>query len=290
MGKSELLMNDNTCCPLCGSVAFKVKRRIATVECRQCKKCALIFSAPLLKGGDEDVGEADSTVTAVDYMRDMNEQASMRGELSIGLARRRFEEYEKILGKAPGKVLEVGAGDGAYHVGYSALGVDYTGIDINKAIVDRANSLGRNVILGSPETLLGRERFDVIFFSQVLEHVLNPNDFLQCIHRLLSPDGIIHIDVPNQNGFWSLVRRARNLDSQYGFIQLPYHQIAYTKRPLAYALRTTGFKPLWIGQKSSYDKVWGKIIVDRNTKGKVALDTPTLIGLGSLLVAVAENT
>jgi len=151
MGKSELHMNDSTCCPLCGSAAFTAKRCLATVECRQCKNCALLFSAPLLKGRDEDVGEAESTVTAVDYMRDMNEQARMRGELSVGLARLRLKEYEKILGKAPGRVLEVGAGDGAYHVGYSALGVDYTGIDINKSIVDKARSLGRNVILGSPK-------------------------------------------------------------------------------------------------------------------------------------------
>lgn len=283
-------MNDGICCPLCGSAEFTAKRCLTTGECRQCKQCALLFSAPLLKGGDQDVGEAESTVTAVDYMRNMNEQANMRGELSVALARRRLREYEKILGKAPRKVLEVGAGDGAYHVGYSALGVNYTGIDINKSIVDKAKSLGRNVILGSPETLLGWERFEVIFFSQVLEHVLNPKDFLQCIHKLLSSDGIIHIDVPNQNGFWSLVRRARKLDSQYGFIQLPYHQMAYTKRPLTYALRTTGFNPLWIRQKSSYNKVWGKIIVDRNIVGKVAFDTPTLVGLGSLLVAVAKKT
>lgn len=53
MGKSELHMNDSTCCPLCGSAAFTVKRCLATVECRQCKNCALLFSAPLLKGRDE---------------------------------------------------------------------------------------------------------------------------------------------------------------------------------------------------------------------------------------------
>jgi len=56
-----------------------------------------------------------------------------------------------------------------------------------------------------------------------------------------------------------------------------------------YALTTTGFTPFWIRQKSAYNKVWGKIIVDRNTKGKIALDTPALVGLGSLLVVVAKK-
>lgn len=283
-------MNDGTFCPLCGSGELTAKRCLTTGELRHCKQCALFFSAPLVKGGDQDVGEAKSSVTDVDVMRNMNEQANIRGEVSIAVTRRRLREYEKILGKAPRKVLEVGAADGAYHVRYSALGVNYTGIDVNKAIVDRAKSLGRNVILGGPETLLGWERFEVIFFSQVFEHILNPNEFLQCIHKLLSSDGIIHLDVPNQNGFGALVRRVRKLNSKYGFIQLPYHQIAYTKRPLAYALRTNGFDPLWIRQKSPYNRVWSHWLTpNRNIVGKVALDTPTLVGLGSLLVAVAKK-
>lgn len=71
-----------------------------------------------------------------------------------------------------GPMLDVGCGDGwiAEHVD------DYTGIDGSAAAVERAHSLGRNVVQGSVEERLPFEddTFGAVLLKDILEHVEDP--------------------------------------------------------------------------------------------------------------------
>ena len=55
----------------------------------------------------------------------------------------------------------------------------------------------RNVIFGDFFKNLILKKFDVLFASQVVEHIDNPNIFFNKCFEVLNNNGILHIDVPN---------------------------------------------------------------------------------------------
>lgn len=99
-----------------------------------------------------------------------------------------WNDYVGLLaGHSP--VLDVGCGDGwiADHV------ADYTGIDASEAAVDRAQSLGRNVVRGSVTEPLPfeNESFGAILLKDILEHLDDPGFTVRECLRILKPGGRI---------------------------------------------------------------------------------------------------
>jgi 2-polyprenyl-3-methyl-5-hydroxy-6-metoxy-1,4-benzoquinol methylase len=45
------------------------------------------------------------------------------------------------------------------------------------------------------------ERFSVVAAFEVIEHLFSPRDFLQSVHRMLSPGGLLILTCPNGRGF-----------------------------------------------------------------------------------------
>ena len=48
-------------------------------------------------------------------------------------------------------------------------------------------------------SLENKEKYDIVSSFHVLEHVLNPIEFIQNCYNMLKPGGILYIEVPNQN-------------------------------------------------------------------------------------------
>jgi len=47
-------------------------------------------------------------------------------------------------------------------------------------------------------------KFNIIVCSEVLEHLRNPSEFLNSMKKMLKPNGIIIITIPNGFGPWEL--------------------------------------------------------------------------------------
>jgi 2-polyprenyl-3-methyl-5-hydroxy-6-metoxy-1,4-benzoquinol methylase len=99
------------------------------------------------------------------------------------------------------EILDIGAGWG--HI-LHALGERYPGanrvaIEYSDVCVKHLERLGIDVITQPVEDVLPRldRRFDVIVLSHVLEHLLDPMTILRYIVNLLSPRGILYVEVPN---------------------------------------------------------------------------------------------
>lgn len=100
------------------------------------------------------------------------------------------------------QVLELGCAAGSMskvlqqHYGCTITGVEY---DADAAAL--AREFCQNVVVGDlnhPELLASiSQRFDVIMFSDVLEHLRNPAACLQQAITLLDDDGYVVISVPN---------------------------------------------------------------------------------------------
>ena len=117
------------------------------------------------------------------------------------IERRRLAIIRVMVGPCRGRdVLEVGAGGG--HVLRMFPGARLTAVDPSEVMLAsaRRNLEGYDVRLhkGSIESLaLPAESFDRIICTEVLEHTEDPEAILAEIARLLRPDGVAVITVPN---------------------------------------------------------------------------------------------
>ena len=98
------------------------------------------------------------------------------------------------------KFLEIGSGEGFVLELFEKNGFDVFGIEPSK---DNLEIITRKLKMGDCKTGFAEElpqfdkKFDVIFMSHVLEHVVDCRDVLSKLKNTLSQDGILFIEVPN---------------------------------------------------------------------------------------------
>ena len=82
---------------------------------------------------------------------------------------------ENILAYSGKKILDLGCGRGRYYELLTPKGFDYTGIDIDKSLIDEANEIYKtNKFIGHDVTLLLPfldKSFDTILLIEVIEHI-----------------------------------------------------------------------------------------------------------------------
>jgi 2-polyprenyl-3-methyl-5-hydroxy-6-metoxy-1,4-benzoquinol methylase len=130
------------------------------------------------------------------------------------IEQRRLAIIRDMAGDCAGlDVAEVGAGGG--HVLRMFPKARLTAFDVSDVFLDNArkNLAGYDVrfVKGEIDKLdLGDLRFDRIICTEVLEHTVDPTAILAALSRLLRPDGVAVITVPNDPlilGLKSVVRR-----------------------------------------------------------------------------------
>ncbi len=100
------------------------------------------------------------------------------------------------------KVLDIGAGSGMFldAVNHEGFDIDYIAIEpdlIQSKILLKKNKVKK--VFSKIEDLEKGLKFDLIILSHVLEHVSQPNMFIQQISSMLKPNGFLYIEVPNQD-------------------------------------------------------------------------------------------
>lgn len=98
------------------------------------------------------------------------------------------------------KVLEAGCGNGEFAaILKERLSVNITGIEISKSGIKKAKRKGVNVIRADLQNKFPfREgEFDIIFSGQVLEHLYDPDFFLDECFRVIKKGGKLILTTPN---------------------------------------------------------------------------------------------
>jgi SAM-dependent methyltransferase len=126
--------------------------------------------------------------------------------------------------------------------------VNTTGIELNKVAAEVARKKGHAVYEKSVEGLaLGCEKFDLITFNHVMEHVLDLGQFLHKIQDVLKPDGVIYCGVPNYDSF---MRRLLG-KAWYGW-GMPDHIWHFDVKTFCAVMQENGFAPKEVVQNSLY--------------------------------------
>lgn len=127
------------------------------------------------------------------------------------------EYYQKIaLYIKNKKVLDVGcvdhdietAGDERLwnHYFIKSLSKKTLGIDLELNSLKKMQKMGYEVRVMNAENMNFKEKFDVIFAGELIEHLANPGLFLKSAKRILSKGGIILLTTPNTFSVNRLVR------------------------------------------------------------------------------------
>jgi 2-polyprenyl-3-methyl-5-hydroxy-6-metoxy-1,4-benzoquinol methylase len=110
--------------------------------------------------------------------------------------------------KPAGRLLDIGCGEGLFIKIAQENGWNVEGTEISKyASKVASDSTGKKIWHGEPWSAeFKTASFDVVTIWHVLEHVVNPIKTLKEARRLLKPDGLCVVAVPNvNNSFMKLV-------------------------------------------------------------------------------------
>ena len=127
-----------------------------------------------------------------------------------------------------GELLDVGCGRMPYKSLFLHKVKTYTGIDKYSPIADiKKDFYTAKILKGS---------YDTVLCTQVLEHVPDPQTFLKKINSVLKKNGILILTVPFS-----------------GYLhEVPRDYYRYTKFALAYMMKKTNFKIIYIKQEGNW--------------------------------------
>uniref|UniRef100_UPI00404ACADC class I SAM-dependent methyltransferase n=1 Tax=Flavobacterium sp. TaxID=239 RepID=UPI00404ACADC len=129
------------------------------------------------------------------------------------------KEMLKYLPKEAKKVLDVGCGNGCFaEVIKKQNTAEVWGIELMEQEANLAKQVIDKVFAGPCENFIDNlpdDYFDVIYFNDVLEHLVNPYLVLSKIKNKLSTNGVIISSIPNVRYHNSFIKVLINKDWKY---------------------------------------------------------------------------
>lgn len=102
------------------------------------------------------------------------------------------------------KVLEIGAGPGSITRPLKEINdCNIVALEVNSAFVDRLLTFCERVVPADlndhtwADALFPTERFDAVVIADVLEHLLEPQETLKQVVKLLNPEGAVVVSLPH---------------------------------------------------------------------------------------------
>lgn len=233
-----MMPNDNcktikVACPLCKSIDTNCRRRHSDYSFFSCKNCELDFVYPF-KG-------TSAVFNNYSWTLPYTQQYAHYLKLVKYSVTKNIEIAQKLINKKIESFYDVGCGNGAHCEAAKELGLITNGNDIDPANVNFAKNRGLNVSLGSLEKLNITEKYDFVHVKLTFHLLENPIDIIHKLKHILSPKGVIFIDLPNQSSIYSLLRKILN-KSEYGQLQPPARNRAYHLSTIKYLTQKTGLK------------------------------------------------
>lgn len=135
--------------------------------------------------------------------RSATEGDALRYEAQVDLSETNTARTQLVLMTGENKqVLEVGPATGYITQALRDRGCRVTGLEIDPAAAEISAAFAERMIVGDIEAMdleeeLGGERFDVVMYGDVLEHLVDPEKVLVKTRSILTPGGRVVASIPN---------------------------------------------------------------------------------------------
>jgi len=194
-----------------------------------CSRCGTVTVSPF-PSLDELISFYQSYKGTVNYRA--------KREKKIARARKRISRLVKL---TPGRrFLYVGCNYGFSVKAALDLGLDARGIDIDAtAVAESRSAFGSSLFeVASVEEYATRgKKVDILYTSEVIEHVPDPGSFVCAIAKILETDGILYLITPDA-GHWN---RPRDFTTWEAVIP-PEHITYFTRLGITTLLEKYGLK------------------------------------------------
>lgn len=147
-------------------------------------------------------------------------------------------------------MLDVGCGEGLFgKTAKTRFDAEVWGIDINKSSVEQAQNNLDKAILGDVSHLfdaLPDGHFDVIYFNDVLEHMVDPYSLLEDIKSKLSATGLVVASIPNIRYHRVLTQILLKRDFKYekAGVMDETHMRFFTQKSIERMFVEAGYEPI----------------------------------------------
>jgi len=154
----------------------------------------------------------------------------------------------EIMGRdRPGRILDVGCGEGFVMAAFAEDGWQVAGIDHSRAGVESMNPhVADRVDQGNLFELLNQriaaaEKYDLVWLGNVLEHVLDPIGLLRALRGLVASGGLLVAVVPNDGNRYHEELFHDGLVPERFWIAIPDHISYFTEESLRRTASETGW-------------------------------------------------
>jgi len=199
-------MDNDVKCPFCSNKDVIFKRKIISPYNNKayrhyyCRNCELEFFYPLVF---ENIYESELLEDYVLFHTGERKIPAWTKEMIKALKKLNINLENK-------KILDIGAGDGNNYLAlrekFNITSDQYYAIEIDKKSINILKRRGVKHIINRffNSSILNelKTKFNIILATEVLEHQINPKDFLDTAFKLLRDNGIMIITVPNRDRFF----------------------------------------------------------------------------------------
>ena len=177
-----------------------------------------------------------------------------------------------MLGQPRGPVLDLGCGNGSVARALIAQGYDVYGVDASESGISIANakSPGRFFVLdvsaGELPVALASTRFEVVFSTEVIEHLYDPRGFIAFARRILASGGDFIVSTP-YHGYLKNVALAiaGKLDAHFTVLWDGGHIKFFSRKTLELMLREQGFEVTGFAGAGRLPWLWKSMLVKART-------------------------
>ena len=185
----------------------------------------------------------------------------------------RIDYADELAGEELKNWIDIGTGPGLFLDAAKKRNKRILGIEPSRQAAEHATSKGHEVINGYFDNEMSEkmETFDAAHFSEVLEHIENPRDFLNNVRNILRKDGFIVITVPND---YNIIQEifVNETGKEKWWLAPPFHLNYFSHESLERLVESCGFEVLKSTSMFPIDifLLMGDDYVGNDVKGKEA--------------------
>jgi SAM-dependent methyltransferase len=237
----------------------------------RCPAC-LHYSSNFGANSDGFLASLPAAADSLSTLDESQRQLALR-ELRIRQARATLAIVAAHIYKRSPRLCDIGCGYGWFMEVAREFGFEVSGIEPDERVALAAMQRGLTVQRGwFPDCLLPEDRFDVLAFNDVWEHLEDAAHMAAACRQHLAPHGLLVIVAPSSRGaFFRLASTLACLGSRRAWDRMwqksfsSPHRHYYAPAGLTRVLSSEGFEPVYAGNLPSVqsDGLWQRLRMDR---------------------------